>query len=236
MGAVHYKDTVRTIQDARRAGDLGVIALQISPPVYNMPSQDDVLRYYGGVSDGIDFGILIYNTHWLLYGAIYPETFRKMVDFEQVVAIKWSPPEGVAYEDIFDLADKLNIVDNTDSPVECHRHGGHGFLGDGFDSYPQFFLHLWDLMEAGRYGEAQAEWDTVNGSLVEFRGPILQKSGGDSRIAKAMSEIMGLPMGPPRPPSIPLSEEEMARLRELMIGWGWPVPQPAKAKSGRNSN
>ena len=232
MGAVHYKDTVRTIEDAKRASDIGVIGLQVSPPIFNQPSQTDMLRYYGGVSDAIDIGVMIYNTPWLSHGGIYPDTFRKMVDFEYIVAIKWSPPDGVAYEDIFDLTNHFNIVDNSANPVECYRLGGRGFLGDGVDSYPPYYLGLWDLMESGRYDEAQAEWDRVMDPLREFYARVVDKSGSDAKVEKAMSEVMGLPMGPPRPPSIPLDAEEMTELRELMVGWGWPVPAAlSKARS-----
>ena len=229
MGAVHYKDTVRTIEDARRAADVGVIGLQISPPVFNQPSQEDTLRYYGAVSDAIDIGIMVYNTHWLPHGGIYPDTFRRMVDFENMAAIKWSPPKGVAYEDIFDLAETFTIMDNASQPVLCHKLGGRGFLSDGVDSYPQYYLGVWDLMEAGRYNEAQAEWDRVILPLRAFYAKVVKRSGGEGRVEKAMSEIMGLPMGPPRPPSEPLDGREMAELRGLMMGWGWPVPEPAEA-------
>jgi hypothetical protein len=79
-------------------------------------------------------------------------------------------------------------------------------------------------MEAGRYDEAQSEWDRVIGPMKEFHSRLLARSGGDGKLEKAMSEIMGLPVGPPRPPSISLDDEEMAELRRLMTGWGWPVP------------
>ena len=42
-------------------------------------------------------------------------------------------------------------------------------------------------------------------------------------MAKGMSKLMGLDMGPPRPPSLPLDERELAELRAMMIDWGWPV-------------
>ncbi len=235
MGAVHYKDTVRAIEDAKRAADLGVIGLQVSPPVFNHPSQDDMLRYFGALSDAIDIGIMIYNTPWLPKGGIYPDTFREMVDFEHVVAIKWHPPEGVRYEDIFDLADTFNIMDNAANPVACHRLGGRGFLSDGVGAYPPFFLGVWDLMEAGRYHEAQAEWDKGIVPFRDFYARAAEKSGGEGKVEKAMSEIMGLPMGPPRPPSIPLDDEEMAELRALMMSWGWPVPEPSGTVTGSHS-
>jgi 4-hydroxy-tetrahydrodipicolinate synthase len=232
MGAVHYKDTVRTIQDARKAADVGVIGLQVSPPIFNQPSQDDLLRYFGGVSEGIDIGVMIYNTPWLPHGTVYPDTFRKMTDFEYIVAIKWHPPDGVAYEDIFDLADVFSIMDNSANPVECRKRGGRGFLTDGVDAYPAWFLALWDMMLEGRYAEAQAEWDRVMDPLRSFYARVVEKSGSDAKVEKGMSEVMGLPMGPPRPPSVPLTPEEMFELRGLMVGWGWPVPSAAEAAAG----
>ena len=42
---LHYKDTIRTIEDAKKAQDLSAIALQISPPVLNGPTQDDIVRH-----------------------------------------------------------------------------------------------------------------------------------------------------------------------------------------------
>ena len=224
MAAIHYKDTIRTIQDANKAADVGTISLQISPPVFNQPTQDDMLRYFEAVSNNINTGILIYNTHWLTHGAIYPETFRKMRDFEKVVAIKWSPPPGVKYEEIFDLSDIFNIVDNSNQPVRCHQLGGKGFLSDGIDSYPPFFIGIWEMMNKGLYDKAQIEWDKVMIPFGKFSAKTLAINGGEGKIEKAMSEIMGLPMGPPRPPSLPLNDNEMAELKSLMTSWGWPVP------------
>ena len=224
MGAVHYKDTVRTVEDAKKAADIGVIGLQVSPPIFNQPSQDDLLRYYKAVSDNIDIGVMIYNTPWLPHGAIYPDTFRKMSDLEYIVAIKWAPPEGIDYSEVFDLVDIFNILDNYANPVECHKHGGHGFLSDGVAAYPTWYLGLWDMLLNGLHDKGQAEWDRVMNPLRSFYAKVVSNSGSDAKVEKGMSEVMGLSMGPPRPPSIPLSTQEMSEIRTLMLDWGWPVP------------
>ena len=227
MGAVHYKDTVRTVDDARRASEAGVIGLQVSPPIFNQPSETDVLRYFGGVSDGIDIGVMIYNTPWLPHGAIYPATFGKMRDMEYIVAIKWSPPDGVGYDEVFEFADHFSIIDNSSSPVECYKLGGRGYLGDGISAYPSYYLGVWDLITSGKYDQAQAEWDRVTVPLREIYARVVERSGSDAKMEKALCELMGLPMGPPRPPSIALDAAEMAELRNLMAGWGWPVTAPS---------
>lgn len=223
LGAIHHKDTIRTIEDAKRAADVGIPALQISPPIFNLPNQDDMLRYYGAVSDAVDVGIVIYNTHWLQNGAILPETLARMVDFENVVAIKWSPPKGTEYTDVFELKDRFNILDNNNNPIRSHKLGGHGYLIDGVEAYPPFYLNLWALLEHGNYDEAQAEWDRFVGPFAQFFERVVTRSGSDAKVAKGMSKLMGLDLGPPRPPSVQMDEQELAELRALMIDWGWPV-------------
>ena len=223
---IHYKDTVRTIEDARRAQDLGAIGLQISPPIFNDPKQDDILRYYGAVSDAIGIGILIYNTPWQTYGNIEVATFEKMVGFEHVVAIKWHPSEPEGYEEIFKLAEVFNIIDNNSTPVQCHKLGGKGFINLTAEVYPPFDMRIWDLMEQGDYETAQAEWTPVNTALYEFYGKLDARSGGQARTKKALMAAMGRDFGPSRPPSLPVSAEELEELRGVLLGFGWPVPEP----------
>ena len=38
MCGLHFKDTKRTIEDAKKAQDLGAIGLQVCPPIFNLPS------------------------------------------------------------------------------------------------------------------------------------------------------------------------------------------------------
>jgi hypothetical protein len=40
---------------------------------------------------------------------------------------------------------------------------------------------------------------------------------------KGMMALVGIPMGASRPPSLPLDDQEMAELRELLLSFGWPV-------------
>lgn len=222
---IQYKDTVRAIEDARRAQDLGAVALQIAPPIFNDPTQDDILRYFEAISGAIDIGIIIYNTYWWPNGNILPETFLQMKDFEHVVAIKWGVPQGQDYDDMRDLVSIFNILDNSSQPVRCHKLGGRGYISDTVDAYPPFDLKVWELMESHRYDEAQALHDRVIKPLRgEFERKLYPISGGQARLKKGLLAVMGHPVGVSRPPSLPLSDEEMAELRELLLSFGWPVP------------
>jgi dihydrodipicolinate synthase/N-acetylneuraminate lyase len=53
----------------------------------------------------------------------------------------------------------------------------------------------------------------------------MNRSGGQARLKKAMMAVMGNPVGVSRPPSLPLTDGDMESLKELMVSFGWPVPQ-----------
>jgi 4-hydroxy-tetrahydrodipicolinate synthase len=225
---LHYKDTIRTIEDAKKAQDLGAVGLQISPPVLNGPTQDDIVRHYSDISDAIDIGILVYITRGMPGGSIYPETFERMVDFEHVVAIKWGVPFENKYEDIFHLADRFNIIDNNGTPTLNHKLGGKGYINHTSESYPAHDLKLWDLMEAGRYDEADALYHSVEDDIGVFAGKVGKRTGGQAVVKKGMLAVMGWPVGASRPPSLPLTHDELAELYDTMAGWGWPVAPRAE--------
>ena len=220
---LHYKDTIRTIEDAKIAQDMGAVGLQISPPSLNGPTQDDIVRHFSDVSDAIDIGILVYITNGMPGGSIYPDTFRRMVDFEHVVAIKWSVPPGHKNEDIYELKDVFNIIDNTGHPILNHQLGGKGYINHTVEAHPAHDLKIWDLMESGRYDEAQALYQPHEDKWREFAGEVGKRTGGQAVVKKGMMAIMGWPVGASRPPSLPLTAGELADLYDIMAGWGWPV-------------
>ena len=219
---LHYKDTKRTIEDAKLAQDLGAHGLQVCPPIFNLPSQDDILAFYGDLSDAIDIGILVYVTRDM-NTPIYMDTYRKMTDFEQVVAIKWSPVVG-EYEDIFELKDTFNILDNSSfGAVRCYQLGGRGYLNHTADVYPPHDLKVLDLLESQQWDEAQALLNSVNGPLDKIFEKVGKRTGGQGVIKKGMMAAIGRPVGASRPPSGPMNDDEMAELRNVLRGVGWPV-------------
>jgi dihydrodipicolinate synthase/N-acetylneuraminate lyase len=227
ISSVHGKDTRRTIEDAKLAQDLGAVGLQIVPPFENLPTQDDIVRYYRAISDAIDIGVMIYHAHWMPHARIEIETFKRMADLEHVMAIKWNSPDDVPYESMRELVADFNVFDNSNQPGRCYRNGGQGFLDHLAPAYPQHELEILDLLEKGRFDEGQELWDKVALPTNEFITTVLADSGGAARLKKATMSIMGHPVGSMRPPSQPLNEEEMHRLRQLLTGIGWPVPAAA---------
>ena len=224
IGGTHCKDTLRTIEDLKKAHDVGVVGMQVAPPLFNDPNQDDILRYYEALSENSDIGIMVYQNHWYNYSAINAETLLKMKDFENIVCIKWASFPGCPDESMEELGKYFNLIENGNDRVGFHKKGGDGFLDKTAVAYPPHDLQLWKFLEQKKYSEAQELWDTEESSMKEITAKIGANSGGQARMKKALMNVMGHEVGEQRPPTLPISESERSELRSVVIGLGWLDP------------
>ena len=224
IGGTHCKDTLRTIEDLKKAHDVGVVGMQVAPPLFNDPNQDDILRYYEAISENSDIGIMVYQNHWYNYSAINAETLLKMKDFENIVCIKWASFPGCPDESMEELGKYFNLIENGNDRVGFHKRGGDGFLDKTAVAYPPHDLQLWKFLEQKKYSEAQELWDTEESSMKEITAKIGANSGGQARMKKALMNVMGHEVGEQRPPTLPISESERSELRSVVIGLGWLDP------------
>ena len=208
------KNTLHTIDDALRAQDLGAVGLQIDLPFFHHSDQDGNLRHFTAISDAIDIGIMIYNTHWFCLNPVKEyvnaDTMLRLKDAEHVVAIKWSVPDGEDYDQMRRFSDTFNVIDNWGDKVRTHRNGGRGYISSMIPAYAKYDLEVWELLEARRYDEAKAMGDRVDAAFA---------SGGGS--AKPMLAAMGHPMGPSRPPALSPDDAQIAAARKAMVELGW---------------
>ena len=98
-----------------------------------------------------------------------------------------------------------------------HRSQHEGVMhGCGHDG------HTTMLLAAAEYLAKHQDFD----GIVHF---IFQPAEEGEAGAKAMMRLMGRPVGQQRPPAEPLDEQEMAELRDLVVGFGWPLSERAPA-------
>ena len=220
MCGLKSKDTMRTIEDAKIAQDMGANSLQIELPYNHAPNQDQYVKHFTMISDAIDIGIMIYNTYWFGVSPIEPETMERLKDAEHVAAIKWNYPTEDGYDRMKEFSGEFNVIDNSGYNVRCRKNGGAGMVSAFGPAYPKHDLKVWELLENGKYEEA----DALKNSFAEAVGPALAKissNSGGYRAARGMMELVGQPVGPPRLPTEPLTSEELSELKVGMQKLGW---------------
>ena len=222
--AVKPKNTMHTIEDGKMAQDMGAIGLQIDLPFFHHANQDDNVRHFTDISDSIDIGIMIYNTYWFCKSPVqeylHADSMLRLADAEHITAIKWGVPDGEDYDGMKKFSHIFNVIDNTGMTSRCMRNGGAGYISPLIGVYPEHDLELWPLYESGKYAEADAKKAAVRDVLSEWQENTGHKSGG-YRQMKGMLEAMGRPMGPPRPPTLPLDAAEVVQAGEVARKLGW---------------
>ena len=224
--ALQIRDTLHTIEDAKKAQDLGAKGLQISLPFMAHPTQDDCYRFFSDVSEKIDIGIMIYNTFWFGCEPISVQTMQKLSkNTEHVVAIKWDVPDNgnpsfPVYDDMSKFA--ADIIDNSSQPARCHKLGGQGFISSLICAYPEAIIKCWNLLEAKKYAEFQVIWDNVETPIREWRDKNSKLSGA-YRGVKGVMDAIGKYVGPSRPPTLGLSPLELSELKALVKKHGFPI-------------
>ncbi len=213
-----------SIELAKYSESIGAYGVQMSPPYYHVPSDDDVLRLYRRLHDATArVGIMVYNTWWHSYNIPF-DVMDQLVDLERVVAIKWSHP-GSPFnyaQGVKRYAGRVAVVDNAFMCVMTQLLGGHGFITHLATVWPEHELKIWDLATTGRHQEAMDLHSTDNYAWVAMRGKIGGRTSGESPIVKAAQELTGRPGGPSRQPSRSLTSEERDELRGILRTIGVP--------------
>ena len=223
VAGVQDEAVSKSVEIARRFEDVGADGLQLAPPcMYGEHPLDDFERFYEGVCSQTSIGALCYNTWWTASG-MTPDLVLKLAKIDNVAGVKWSSPNNWEYlQGYRKCADALPMIDNWNHHVMAHMMGARGFISGVGDFEAAHDVELWEMLEAKRYEEVQAKVERLSYAIYEFRVRLGKSTGGEASAKKAMAALVGRAGGPPRAPTRPLTEGEVAELREIMVAAGVP--------------
>ena len=223
IAGVQDEAVSKSVDVTKRLEDVGADGIQLAPPcMYGEHPLADFERFYEGVCSQTSIGAVVYNTWWTATG-MTPELVLKLAEIDHVVGVKWSSPRNWEYlQGYRQCARRIVMIDNWNHHVMAHLMGARGFISGVGDFWPAYDVALWELLEARRYEEAQAHIERLSYAIYEFRGKIARSTGGEASAKKAMAALVGRAAGPPRPPTRPLTAEEIAELRGIMLAAGVP--------------
>jgi len=207
--------TDQVVRYSREAEALGADGVMIVPPFYSSPSEDELLAHYRKVSEAIGIPIMIYNNPFTSNVDLDPRVVARLAELDNVRYIKESSGDVTRVREIERLCGERITVFAGYHPYESFRIGAKGYVSVCANIVPdlsaELFVRTVD-QDDGRGGR----------ELLYRLLPLLDAIAGDLYVSatKAAMELIGVPVGPPRPPRLPLPEPRRRALHAVLRDLG----------------
>ncbi len=224
MGA----QTARTrelVELARAAERIGADYIQVSAPFYFLHTEEDFYEYVKAAAEAADVGIIVYNTFWTSVG-VSMQMAERLVELPNVVGLKWTAPNihDMSFEAVVSrFAGRLSIIDNQARYTTSHVLGARAIELHICNHWPQFGVALWQMLEEGRYREAQLEMVRVVMPFLQlWKGQMEPFTGGDGYLDKLCMELVSLDSSRNRPPTRDVRDKFREKARQMLLECGTP--------------
>ena len=194
------------------AEDAGADALLLVTPYYNKTTQTGLIEHYFYIADRTSLPIILYNVPSRTGLNILPETYQKLAEHPNIVAVKEANGNIESIIKTMNLCeDSLSIYSGEDGlTLPTLAVGGIGVISVAANIMPKKMRLLCDAFEKGKNAEAaalQREISEICSALFSETNPIPVK--------KALTMI-GYPVGKGRLPLCEMSEKNEKRLASVL--------------------
>lgn len=211
--ACSTEETVRNVRFAREIGAAGVMVIA---PFYGHLSQAELYQHFRTLAESVDLPMMLYNNPGAAGSDLLPETVARLSALANVVAIKESTGVMQRVNEIQHLCgDQIEVLCGCDTlPLEMFLMGVEGWVAAPANVVPRQCVELYRLaVEQRDLPAARVLYDRLLPLFAMFEG-----SGQYVQLNKAGLEMLGRPMGKPRPPLQMPEPEQLAQLKAILDG------------------
>ena len=194
--------------------DLGVAALQVTPPSYLFrPDDDAMVEHFRAVHADCDVPILIYNVVPWCY--LSPDLLLRIMDeVPGVWGVKQSAGDMKLFADLLRRAKPRNIIFSAVDALlySSYQLGAPGAIAAILTAAPGPSVRLWNAVQEG-------DWETGR-DLHERLMPLWDAIGQDNMpsLCKYAQGLQGLDAGVARKPTSPATDAQKAAVRDALMG------------------
>ncbi|RLI39011.1 4-hydroxy-tetrahydrodipicolinate synthase [Candidatus Bathyarchaeota archaeon] len=209
--------THETVELSREAVDLGADALMVVTPYYFRPSSEELLAHYSEVLEKVDAPVLLYNVPKFTGYDMDISVVEALADeHSNLVGMKDSSPSLLRLSELISrVGDRISILAGAISiTLPALMLGARGAIVAVANFAPELSVQLYRAFREGRLDEAIRAQRVLSEvwAAIQLYNQIAA--------VKALTALRGLPAGLPRKPILPLSEEAVEQLRELLVKHG----------------
>ena len=208
--------TASAIERGLAVKDLGVAALQITPPHYLFrPDDDTMVKHFEALAKGTGLPIMIYNVVPWCY--LSPQLLTRIIDnVEGVIGVKQSAGDMKMLADlIILLGNRGRIMSAVDALMyPSFTLGAHGGIAAILTAVPGLYVQLWDAVQGGDHKRALTLHEKL---LVLWNALLADNLPANVKCAQTM---LGRKAGVPRSPMPASTPAQAAAIRAALQGAG----------------
>lgn len=145
-------DTRITIENTKKAQELGADGVMVIVPYYNKPSQDGIYEHFKAVANSTDLPVLIYNVPGRTGTNMSIDTIEKLAKIKNIKAIKESTGDVSRVIDIRNVVPEDFLIYSGDDSLTIPflSVGGNGVISVASHVVGQEMKEMIDLFLAGK--------------------------------------------------------------------------------------
>ena len=201
--------TAEAVALSKGAMDAGADGLLISPPYYEIPTEDEIFMYFETISQSVSLPIMVYNNPYASKIDIGQSLLGRLCKIDNVQLVKESAGDLVQFQRmVAEFGHRLTIFSGWDTGAFATLvQGASGCAWGAANAVPKACVELYRLVVESRdIPKAIALWNRFF-PVNDF----FETEGYVSSI-KSATGLAGVDIGASRPP---LYELDKAKIREL---------------------
>ena len=212
VAGIIANSTIEVVARGKAIRNLGVSALQITPPHYLFkPDDDAMVRHFQEIYAECELPILIYNVVPWCY--LSPNLLlRIMNEVPGVLGVKQSAGDMKLFADLVRRANPKNLIFSAVDAMlySSYQLGAPGAIAAILTAAPGPSVRLWNAV-------IEQSWETAR-DLHERLMPLWDAIGVDNMpsLCKYAQQLQGVETGYPRRPTSPATDDQKTQVRNAL--------------------
>jgi len=202
------RDVIRYSQIAEQ---MGYDALMVAVPPYSRPDQRELLAHYSAVAEAVKIPIVLYNFPWRAGTEVSYEVLNGLTKYQHVIGIKEASGDmSRVYEMHLRFGERYQMIcGSDDQALDYFLWGTTAWIGGAASCAPLEHYRIFEAALDNDFVTARAHMDKLLPLLRNM------ESGGYTQKVKVGCELQGIPVGNPRMPLLPLTDEDRAEFENI---------------------
>lgn len=202
------RDVIRFSQAAEEMGYNGLMA---AVPPYSRPTQRELLAHYRALAQSVSLPIVLYNFPWRAGSEIGYEVLDGLASLPNIIGIKEASSDmSRVYEMRLRYGDRYQIIcGSDDQALDYFLWGSVAWIAGAASCAPR--QHA-DVLEAALRGDIPAARACMDKLMPLLRNI---ESGSYTPKVKYGCELLGIPVGAPRRPLLPLTNQDRQEFERI---------------------